>query len=455
MAEYTETNGAKHFELEATAGETVFKPGRATATWGFNGSHLGPTIRARRGDDLRFTIRNHLDETTSVHWHGAHLPPEADGGPHQAIEPHGTWEPEWTVDQPATMLWYHPHPHGNTARHVYRGLAGLILIDDDAGDGLNLPREYGVDDVPLIVQDKNFDGDGQLEENDTFMSAVGIVGKEILVNGTYGPYFEASTRKLRLRILNGSNSRLYNFAFSDLREFSVIGSDGGLLAEPHRTDRIILSPAERTDIVVDLEPGETIQLQSLPVDIDFGFVYNRSHGMDDHLDVLEIRAADELSDSPDLPGSLTEIESLSAAAATAERSFRLSGMSTINGESMDMNRIDFGARVDTVEQWTVRNGNEFTHNFHVHDVQFQVASIDGEAPPPPLAGWKDTVLLVPGRDYRLLMRFSQYTDPDFPYMYHCHILKHEDSGMMGQFVVLGEGEEVGTVPEMAAHGGHG
>ncbi|MFC4335684.1 multicopper oxidase family protein [Salininema proteolyticum] len=456
LAEHTEKGGAKHFELAAAAGETEFKPGGATATWGYNGSYLGPTIRARRGDDLRFTVRNHLEETTTVHFHGAHLPAEMDGGPHQPIEPGGTWEPEWTVDQPATMLWYHPHPHGNTARHIFRGLSGLIYLDDDASDALDLPREYGVDDVPLIVQDRTFDGANQFDEDEDFSSSTGIHGDEILVNGTYGPYFEATTRRLRLRILNGSNARLYTFGLSDERDFQIIGSDGGLLSAPVTAGRITLSPAERTDLVVELRPGETVDLRSYPVEVEINSPFDRNNGLDDSFDILRIRAADELADSPEVPGELIEVPSLAAEAVAAERSFALQSPDSINGESMDMNRIDFGTEVDTVEEWTVRSTDGFQHNFHVHDVQFQVASLNGEEPPAHLRGWKDTVLLEGNGEAKLLMRFTAYTDPDVPYMYHCHILLHEDQGMMGQFVVLGHGEDVGTVSAPSSgHGGHG
>ncbi|GAB3995735.1 multicopper oxidase domain-containing protein [Glycomyces albus] len=443
----TDSAGSRVFNLDIRASRTQFKPGPATETWGVNQDYLGPTIRARRGEEVAFAISNGLDEETSVHWHGMHLPAVMDGGPHQAIAPGEVWAPQWTLDQPATTLWYHPHPHGETARHVLNGVSGLFIIDDDRTDELNLPRTYGVDDVPMIVQDRKFDDAGQFEATGTFMGSQGWMGDEILVNGTLGPYHEVSTRLVRLRILNGSNSRLYNFGFSDDRSFSLIGTDGGLLPEAWETDRIQISPGERAEIVVAFEPGETVELRSYEADFDYFGPFSRVNGGDDRFDVCQFRAADSLADDTEIPSAMGSAPDVDGDEVAEERSFTLSGMSNINGESMDMQRIDFGVRVGTTEVWEVKSNDAYLHSFHVHDVQYQVLSVDGEEPPPFLRGWKDTVFLQPQRRYRLAMRFDDYTDPNLPYMYHCHILVHEDRGMMGQFVVLGEDEEIGTVPE--------
>lgn len=238
---------------------------------------------------------------------------------------------------------------------------------------------------------------------------------------------------MRLRLLNGPNARLYNFGFSDDRLFRLIASDGGLLAEPWETDRLHLSPGERAEIVVAFEPGETADLRSYPSP-EYGGASGRLDGFADRLDICRFRAAGTLAD----------------VAVAAERTFVLAS-DQINGRSMAMDRIDFGVREGTVEVWEVTNDNGYLHNFHVHDVQFQVLTVDGQAPPPHLRGWKDTVLLVQDQHYRLAMRFTDHTDPNMPYMFHCHLLQHEDDGMMGQFVVLGEDEQVGAVP---AHHDH-
>ena len=287
-----ESSGARRFDLEIRQGECRFKAGASTPTWGFNGDYLGPTIRARRGEEVAFAIRNSLDEDTSVHWHGMHLPAVMDGGPHQAITAGGDWAPQWTIDQEAATLWYHPHPHGETADHVYRGLAGMFIIDDDDADRLRLPSEYGIDDVPFIVQDRRFDADNRFSTDDALMSDLGILGDEILVNGTLGAYLEVSTRLVRLRILNGSNGRVFNFGFADARTFTLIATDGGLLAEPWETDRLQLSPGERAEIVVVFKAGETVDLQSYPADFGFSDEWSaRFNGGDDRLDLCRPGAA--------------------------------------------------------------------------------------------------------------------------------------------------------------------
>jgi FtsP/CotA-like multicopper oxidase with cupredoxin domain len=456
LAESTrDPSGARLFDLEIQSGAVAFKDGRETETWGVNGAFLGPTIRAKRGEEVAFAVRNSLGEGTSIHWHGMHLPAVMDGGPHQEVAPGGDWAPQWTIDQPAATLWYHPHPHGRTAAHVYRGLAGMFIVDDEESEGLNLPQTYGVDDVPMIVQDRKFDGDNQFDESGSFLSSQGVLGDHIMVNGTLGPYFDVTTRLVRLRLLNGSLSRLYHFGFGDGRPFSLVATDGGLRPSAWETDRIQLSPGERAEIVVAFEPGESTVLRSYPAEEGYTGPLSRFNGGDDTLDICEFRAAADLTDTTVVPETMGAAPDLADAEVAEERSFSLSGFGQINGEKMDLQRIDFGVREGTVEVWEVKNGDGFLHNFHVHDVQFQVLSEDGAEPSERLRGWKDTVQLVPQRRYRLAMRFTDYTDPNLPYMYHCHILAHEDAGMMGQFVVLGEGESIGRVPVVDSAHSHG
>lgn len=444
----TNASGARVFTLGIRSGETRFKAGPATRTWGVNGTYLGPTIRALRGEQVEFAVANGLDQETSLHWHGMHLPAAMDGGPHQVVPAGETWRPRWTIDQPAATLWYHPHVHGSTGDHMYRGLAGLFIVDDEGTEASKLPSEYGVDDIPMIVQDRAFDGDNQFEKREPLFGALGVIGEEVLVNGTIGPYVDVTTELVRLRLLNGSNARPYNFGFSDDRTFSLVATDGGLLARAWNTERLYLSPGERAEIVVAFKPGERVELRSHPS--DFGGTLGRIDGFDDRLDICQFRAAATLSDDAEIPDRLGVAPDLAGEKIARERSFVLAS-DQINSRSMAMDRIDFGVREGTVEVWDVVNDNGFLHNFHVHDVQFQVLTVDGGKPEPHLRGWKDTVLLVQGKHYRLAMRFRGHTDPNTPYMYHCHLLQHEDNGMMGQFVVLGEGEKVGAVPARHDH----
>ena len=159
---------------------------------------------------------------------------------------------------------------------------------------------------------------------------------------------------------------------------------------------------------------------------------------------MQLVGAPELRHSPMVPDKLGELPTMDASDAESTRTFAL-GNNRINGERMDMERIDFAVPAQSVEIWEVINEHTQPHNFHVHDVQFQVLDIDGQAPPPELAGWKDTVYTPPGVPYRLIMRFGKHTNPDVPYMYHCHLLWHEDQGMMGQFVVVEPGQEPGSI----------
>jgi FtsP/CotA-like multicopper oxidase with cupredoxin domain len=425
-------NGTKVYDLRFTAGRTELKPGTRTETWGLNGPYLGPTLRAAKGDRVRIDVANGADEATTLHWHGMHLPAAMDGGPHQLVPPGGTWSPSWTIDQPAASLWYHPHPHGHTADQVWKGAAGMFLLDDGSSDRLGLPRRYGVDDVPVIVQDRAFDDDGDFAGSDAFFGN-GKVGDEILVNGTWGPVFAATTNRVRLRLLNASNTRVYHFGFTDGRTYDVIGTDSGLLSAPVRTSRLDLAPGERAEVVVEVRPGDDVVLRSYPLDLGGGAIENLGGGAGDTMDILRITGASALETLPPLPRQLVPADPVRAPSGAVTRSFRFAGTS-INGRNYDHDRIDDVATVGTDEVWTV-HATDGLHVFHLHDVRFRIIDIDGGIPPPLLAGWKDTLRLTPQQRYRLLVRFEDYADPVHPYMFHCHILQHEDQGMMGQVLV--------------------
>jgi FtsP/CotA-like multicopper oxidase with cupredoxin domain len=434
-------DGVLHFELDVRAGATQFRDGAATETWGVNGTYLGPTLRASRGDVVQISVHNGVDEVTTMHWHGMYVPARMDGGPYQSIDPGETWRPTWAIDQPAATLWYHPHPHGNTAKHVHRGVAGMFIVDDDQTDALDLPDTYGVDDLPVIIQDRSFD------DNNQFVGDGRELGDEVLVNGTYGPYFDVTRERVRLRLLNASGGRIYELGFDDGRSFQVIGTDGGLLPSPVTLDRLSLSPGERAEVVVTFEPGEDAVLRDLAG--DGGYAH---HGDDQGgtSDVLQFHAARDLVPSPPVPSALADIERLDPADAVGTRTFRLSA-TQINGQDMAMDRMDATVVAGTVEIWEVI-AEAGEHNFHIHGVQFQVLDINGAPPPAYLRGWKDTVATPAGSTTRLLVPFGTYTDPDVPYMFHCHKLRHEDLGMMGQFVVVEDGQdEAGAPPQGHEH----
>ena len=448
LLEPTVHNGEKVFDLTAQSGSAEFIAGKRTETLGFNGNYLGPTIRVSTGDRVRMNVTNDLDVTTTVHWHGMELPAAMDGGPHQVVEPGDTWQPYWTITNEAATLWYHPHQMGVTGEHVYRGLAGLFIVDDDNSASLDIPNEYGVDDIPLVVQDRQFDASGQFvyrKPSATFGAPppAGMVGDTILVNGTTAPYLDAPATLVRLRILNGSNGRRYNFGFSDDRPFYQIATDGGLLEAPVERTRMLLGVGERAEILVDLSHLDApITLMSYPVERAFGGFGRNFFGEGDEnqqFTILEIRPRSGASQARDIPDQLNTIERLNESAAAKTRLFRLD-LKTINSKEMDHTRIDQVVKTGDVEIWEVRNESPFYHPFHIHGVQFQVLDRQRFGRPAGAPdyeqGWKDTVTVLPAETVRLIMRFTEYSDPHTPYMFHCHILEHEDMGMMGQFVVV-------------------
>jgi FtsP/CotA-like multicopper oxidase with cupredoxin domain len=442
-------DGRTVFELEMQEGESELLSRTRTSTWGYNGPYLGPTLRATRGETVEMRVTNNLPEPeTTTHWHGMHLPATADGGPHQVIDRGETWSPSWTIDQPAATLWYHPHPHERTEEHIYRGLAGMFIIDDPQAAELQLPASYGVDDIPVIVQDKRFDG-GELSFDQGLFSPIGQLGDEIVVNGITDPHLSVATTLVRLRLLNASTARVYNFGFADGRRFELITTDAGLLEAPVERERIQLSAGERAEIVVELAPGEDVVLRSFEPDLgDTGFFNARFSGGADSFDILELRAANQLRESPELPASLIPPQDGELPDPEADRRFVL-GSRDINDRQMDLGRIDQVARAGASETWEVENDSGIPHNFHPHGISFQVLEYDGGPPPPALTGLKDTVFVPPGVTVRLATTAPEYADPDSPYMFHCHLLNHEDRGMMGQLAVAGRGKPVAATPGSA------
>lgn len=443
-------DGARVFDLVAQRGTTSFLPGGMTPTAGYGtpenpNAYLGPTIIADRGARIRVNVHNHLEEATTLHWHGMHVPAAMDGGPHQPIASGETRSPHFTINQAAATLWYHPHPHGETEHQVAAGMAGMVIVRDEQERALELPHDYGVDDFPVIVQDVRFGADHHFASGNRDFA--GAMGDTLLVNGTVGPYLNVTTDAVRLRLVNASPARTYNFGFDRDHSFDLIGTDGGLLRAPATLKGIRLSPGERAEIVVRVAPGEALTMRSTPPDLGMPKVLSATNGGNDRFDVLQLRASKTLKAVGRLPAALVPLERLTPATTAPVQRFTLDGHQ-INGKRMDMNRIDTTVLVGETSVWEVSNEMDMPHNFHIHDVQFQVSSIDGRDPPAELAGWKDTVYLAPHAHYRLVMTFKDYTDPRIPYMYHCHLLAHEDAGMMGQFLVLKPGQRAGTPPPL-------
>jgi FtsP/CotA-like multicopper oxidase with cupredoxin domain len=443
----------KVYELRAAAGNSSFLPDLLTPTFGINGVYLGPTIRAGAGDRVTLRVKNNLTEPTTLHWHGLHIPARQDGGPHQVVDPGEVWEPSFEINQKASLCWYHAHLNEQTGEQVMRGLAGLFLIEDDESRSLQLPSDYGVDDIPLIVQDRRFNGDGSFQ----YLSNVGDIelgyrGDVILVNGTFAPHFELRRQRTRLRILNGSNARIYTLGRADRADLVVIAADGSLLARPVRTRRVRVGPGERIELLLEMEPDRTVTLMSYPADSGRMGMMGQDIGVDNEtFPIIEFRSGRLEPAAVSFPDRLIGVPQWNPAQAERSRRFTLDmstmsmgpmigpmmdGSMGINGRSMDMERIDEQVPLGSIEIWEIANRTPLTHPFHIHGIQFRVLDRDGGPPLPYEQGLKDTVLVDPGSTVRVITEFSDFADPDHPYMYHCHILEHEDAGMMGQFVVV-------------------
>ncbi len=448
--------GERVFRLSISAGQKEFVPGVVSPTIGVNAPYLGPTLEMRRGERVRLHVDNGLDDGATVHWHGFELPAAADGGPHQLIRPGARWSPSFEVRQRASLYWYHSHLHRGTGPQLYAGLAAPIYVRDDEEDALDLPSEYGVDDIPLIVQDRVLDNSGKLlYPQNMHAQMMGVRGDRLYVNGTQNAVFDARTGLLRLRILNGSNARFYDFSLSGGQTMQIIASDGGLLERPHAVRSLRLAPGERAQILVDLSEGRPLSLVATSPDNSMGMMGGDGGGMmgggmmgrgrddtemDEPFRVLDIRPSDS-SPQRKLPSQLAPLPALDPSLAVRTRRFVLDmgmmgGGMSINGASMDMNVINERVPVGQWEIWEIANASMMAHPFHIHNAQFRVIDRNGRTPPPLETGYKDTVIVDPREQVRLLLRFEEHTDPDLPYMYHCHILEHEDAGMMGQFVVV-------------------
>lgn len=440
--------GTRVFKLTAQDGHSeVISGNNNTRTWGFNGAFLGPTLRAHKGEKVRAEITNNLVEMTTVHWHGMKLPAYSDGGPHSPIEVGKTWKPQWEISQPAATVWYHPHPHMATATHAYRGLAGMFILDDDVSDKLDIPSEYGVDDIPVVIMDAKFTEDGQFDHQ--VDGTLGLMGTTPVINGITNAAFTATTRRVRLRLLNGASMRFYTLALDNGTPFNVIATDSGLLDAPVEVDELLIGPGERIEVLVDLEPGKDVVLQSVPRKDNFSIPedeYSADFGFKDSFDILHITApGEDAPAAPALPQTLDPAAAdVPSAEGLTEREFVLNTF-MINGESMDMARVDTVIEEDKPEVWTVTNENsDWPHNFHIHNSRFKVLSYDygdGKDIAVPTMGWKDIVNLPPKATAKLLVELGYFPDKTIPYMYHCHMLLHEDKGMMGQMVVVNKGEK--------------
>ena len=425
-------------------GEHEFYAGVQSETKGFNGDYLGPTIRLYRNTDANITFTNHIGEPTTVHGHGLHVNGEIDGGPQSVIQPEESWQITIPVRQEAGTSWYHPHLKGKTAQHVHAGLAGLYLIEDENSLALDLPKEYGINDIPLIVQDRSFT-DGKMNEYAVTEEDImnGLREDTLVVNGTVDAYHSVPQGWVRLRLLNGSNARFYRFHFGNDVPFFKIATEGGFLNQPVEMEFIDMAPGERNEIMIDLSDGAnaTLIADLLPADPEDsgGWFANTPQA-----NVVELRVDSTMQASGTLPSTLNDIAYFDRSDATQIRTFSLEmevrggtrdnmDIFAINGRSMDMSYINERVKKGEVEIWRITS-QRMPHPFHIHGASFQILTYNGEPPAEADRGWKDTVV-VGDEVTEIIVRFDYEATEEFPYMYHCHMLEHEDYGMMGQFTV--------------------
>ena len=451
-----DTIAGTSFSLNIYDTSKVFYGGYTTNTFGINAPYLGPTLFLNKGDSVSMNVNNHLMDTTTIHWHGLHVSAMNDGGPHTTIAPGALWNPKFKVRDHAAMYWYHPHLHMMTNLHASLGAAGLIIVRDSIEKTLNLPRKYGVDDFPLVLQSKCFDTNKQILIDNASDSVM-------LVNGTLNAYLPVPAQVIRLRLLNASSERVYNLGFQGNLSFHQIGTDGGLLNVPVALTRLRLAPGERADILVDFngKQGQTINLMSFASELPNGIYGALQPGMGagqsipgytanilngSNFNIMSFSVTPQTTNPvTTIPSTLTTNIIWPIASANTTRTLTFSpvnmgptaiqGPFLINNVSFDMEMVNYTIPFNNIEIWSLTNQSPIAHPFHIHDIQFYITEINGVIPPPNMAGRKDVVLVPAGQTVKFITKFETFCDSMGMYMYHCHMLPHEDDGMMGQFVV--------------------
>lgn len=438
------------FELSASTADINLAENLHLSGFQFNRSIPGPTIRQKRGENVYINFNNEIRQESIIHWHGLIVPPEMDGHPKDVISD-GTYNYQFKLNQRAGTYWYHPHPHHITGEQVYRGLSGLFFIEDEEEKALNLPDgEY---EIPLIIQDRKVTENGEIIYNPSMPEQMmtGYLGDTILVNGVPNPYHKVKAGTYRIRILNGSNARIYNLAFKNEMSFIVIGTDGGLLPEAIETTELLMAPGERADILVDfskVKDLDQIQLISKHFDVPGGggmmggmqnMMGSDAPEQGARFKLMEFRISETSDRNPvQLPEKLSEANFPKESDADRTRPIRLAmemmNGHTINGRQFEMERVDEQVPQGDTEIWEFINNSNVPHPMHVHAVQFKVLDRSGaRGLIPTETGWKDTVLVMPGETVRVIMKFDAQKGI---YVFHCHNLEHEDNGMMSNLKIV-------------------
>jgi FtsP/CotA-like multicopper oxidase with cupredoxin domain len=431
------------------------------------GSSLGPILRVRSGTRLRIYFHNKLIENSVIHPHGLRVPENCDGHPMQAIRPGETKVYEFKVIDRAGPYWFHPHPMERTAEQVVMGLAGLFYVTDAEEEAAIPGASSGANDIPVVIQDRMFDTNNQFLYQPNMMW--GYMGDRILINGLPDAAFSLEPRAYRLRLLNGSNARTYKLAWSNNMPLTVIGTDGGLLPRAETRDYVMLMPGERVDVWADFSAlsGKQVILTSLAFDCSncmggMGMMGGMRSGMGmgsglangAALNILTVNVGKKAASNPTLgplPALSVRYDAKNVANFNTPRPFtmQMGRMMTwtINGRVFEMSVVasDEVVNLDEPIAWEWINNSPIPHPMHIHNVQFQVVKRDFSATSTSYSsisqglvdsGWKDTVLVWPGERVKVVMKFTHYAGM---YMYHCHILEHEDMTMMRNLMIMDKG----------------
>lgn len=432
-------SGGRTYRLDAQAGQAQIITGVNTRTSGYNGALLGPALLLRNGQRASISVSNSLAELTTVHWHGLIVPAEMDGGPHQPINPGASWDASFVVANAPSTCWFHPHTHGATGRQVVQGMAGLLIIEDDPAVQPLLPTTWGVDDMALVLQDKRFSSSGQIDYTlGADDLSRGYQGERLLVNGVFGATWRAPRQWVRLRLLNGCNARTLSLRLSNNATLLQIANEGGYLAVPLARSSLTLAPAERAEVLVDLgayAAGQQLALKAGTPSSGMG-----GGGASNEVDALLIRVAvaAQAGAIAAAPASLPAPAPIVPAAGATVRNFTLDGgmmgnAFTLNGRSFDMSRIDLSVPAGRTEIWRFTNNTMMAHPIHLHGVPFSLLARDGALPAAQERGLRDTFIVESMQTVEVAVQTPAQASP-MPFMAHCHILEHEDAGMMMQFI---------------------
>ncbi|AJC64895.1 cell division protein FtsP [Dickeya zeae] len=410
----------------------AFSGERKNPVWGFNGRYLGPTVRVFSDGDVKLVYSNRLSEPVSMTVSGLQVPGSLMGGAGRMIQPNMDWSPVLPMRQAAATCWYHANTPNRMAPHVYNGLAGMWLIEDSLSKSLPIPNHYGVDDFPLIIQDKRLDNFGAPLYSPP--SSGGFIGDTLLVNGAQNPYVEVSRGWVRLRLLNASNARRYVMRMSDGRPLHLIANDQGFLPAPMALNQLSLAPGERREVLVDMSQGNEATLTAG----ESATLMQRLRGLFEPSTILVSSVVLTLRPTGLLPLMTNTLpmrllsDNIIDGAVSRTREFRLGdSLPGINGAMWDINRVDVQTQVGRYERWIVHADQ--AQPFHIQGAAFLVRSVNGGLTPPEDSGWKDTVWVE--NNVELLVYFGQFSTPQFPFLYYSHTLEMADRGSTAQLVV--------------------